>query len=231
MDPETKEYKSSNENVFELLFYKINKRKIKFQKKILEKYLTCLQEINNIEESFDGTSSANTELKKCLNSFEFYEFVAKLIGDFKFQNAEEVFLIFDKLFIEYENNLCVFKAKFKQYKEDENIKKMDLKLVYSYLKTGLYLFLIRFLFIKYQIFSEEQLNDISNEGWKKFIDKNINIENKKIKLPKKLEAKIGKFKFIEFYSIPGASHVDLYDDVAGVIPHDRIAEFLEKNLK
>ena len=212
MDPETKEYKSSNENVFELLFYKINKRKIKFQKKILEKYLTCLQEINNIEESFDGTSSANTELKKCLNSFEFYEFVAKLIGDFKFQNAEEVFLIFDKLFIEYENNLCVFKAKFKQYKEDENIKKMDLKLVYSYLKTGLYLFLIRFLFIKYQIFSEEQLNDISNEGWKKFIDKNINIENKKIKLPKKLEAKIGKFKFIEFYSNYEILNIQLFDN-------------------
>ena len=35
----------------------------------------------------------------------------------------------------------------------------------------------------------------------------------------------------ELLIIPGASHVDLYDDVAGVIPHDRIAEFLEKNLK
>ena len=35
----------------------------------------------------------------------------------------------------------------------------------------------------------------------------------------------------ELLIIPGASHVDLYDDVAGVIPHDRIAEFFEKNLK
>ncbi len=35
----------------------------------------------------------------------------------------------------------------------------------------------------------------------------------------------------ELLIIPGASHVDLYDDVAGVIPHDRIAEFFRKNLK
>ena len=29
----------------------------------------------------------------------------------------------------------------------------------------------------------------------------------------------------ELLIVPGASHVDLYDDVAGVIPHDRIADF------
>ena len=212
IDPETKEFKSSNENIFELLFYKINKKKIKFQKKILEKYLTSLREISNIEESFNTSSSSNNELKKCLNSFEFYEFIAKLIGDFKFQNSDEVYLVFDKLFIEYENNICVFKAKYKQYKEDDSTKKMDMKLVYNYLKSGLYLFLFRFLFIKYQIFSEEQLNDINNEGWKKFLEKNINIENKKIKLPKKLEPKIGKYKFIEFYSNFEILNIQLFDN-------------------
>ncbi len=35
----------------------------------------------------------------------------------------------------------------------------------------------------------------------------------------------------ELLVIPGASHVDLYDDVAGVIPHDRIAAFFRDNLK
>ncbi len=35
----------------------------------------------------------------------------------------------------------------------------------------------------------------------------------------------------ELLIIPGASHVDLYDDVAGVIPHDRIAAFFKENLK
>ena len=35
----------------------------------------------------------------------------------------------------------------------------------------------------------------------------------------------------ELQIIPGASHVDLYDDVAGVIPHDRIAEFFNESLK
>ena len=212
IDPETKEYKSSNENIFELLFYKINKKKIKFQKKILEKYLSCLQEISNIEETFNTSSLSNADLKKCLNSFEFYEFIAKLIGDFKFQNSEEVFQVYDKLYIEYENNICVFKAKFKQYKEDETIQKMDLKLIYNYLKSGLYLFLFRFLFIKYQIFSEEQLTDINNEGWKKFLEKNINIENKKVKLAKKLEAKVSKFKFIEFYSNFEILNIQLFDN-------------------
>ena len=35
----------------------------------------------------------------------------------------------------------------------------------------------------------------------------------------------------ELMIIPGASHVDLYDDVAGVIPYDRIQSFFEENLK
>ena len=35
----------------------------------------------------------------------------------------------------------------------------------------------------------------------------------------------------ELYIIPGASHVDLYDDVAGVIPYDKIERFFRENLK
>ena len=35
----------------------------------------------------------------------------------------------------------------------------------------------------------------------------------------------------ELYIIPGASHVDLYDDVAGVIPYDKIESFFRENLK
>ena len=35
----------------------------------------------------------------------------------------------------------------------------------------------------------------------------------------------------ELMIIPGASHVDLYDDVAGVIPYDRMEAFFVKNLK
>ena len=31
--------------------------------------------------------------------------------------------------------------------------------------------------------------------------------------------------------IPGASHVDLYDDVAGVIPFDKLETFFTENLK
>ena len=35
----------------------------------------------------------------------------------------------------------------------------------------------------------------------------------------------------ELLIIPGASHVDFYDDVAGVIPYDKIEDFFATNLK
>ena len=35
----------------------------------------------------------------------------------------------------------------------------------------------------------------------------------------------------ELMIIPGATHVDLYDDVAGVIPYDKMETFFKKNLK
>ena len=35
----------------------------------------------------------------------------------------------------------------------------------------------------------------------------------------------------EIYIVKGASHVDLYDDVAGVIPYDKITDFFKTNLK
>ena len=35
----------------------------------------------------------------------------------------------------------------------------------------------------------------------------------------------------ELMIIPGASHVDLYDDVAGVIPYDKMESFFKDNLK
>ena len=35
----------------------------------------------------------------------------------------------------------------------------------------------------------------------------------------------------ELMIIPGASHVDLYDDVAGVIPYDKMEAFFNENLK
>ena len=35
----------------------------------------------------------------------------------------------------------------------------------------------------------------------------------------------------ELMIIAGASHVDLYDDVAGVIPYDKLEQFFTENLK
>ena len=226
--PETKEYKNSNENIFELLFYKINKTNNKAQKKILEKCILVLKDISNIEGVFNSSNSINKDLKKCLNAIEYYEFVAKLIGDFKFQNPDEVYSIYDQLYFEYENTLCVFKTKYKQYKEDNDSKKMDLKLVYNYLKTGIYLFLFRYLFLKYHIFSESQLRDIYSEGWKKFLQKNVNLDTKKIKLPKKFELKMPKFKFIEFYSNFEILNIQLFD--AQTKPNNKFNKETKANL-
>ena len=35
----------------------------------------------------------------------------------------------------------------------------------------------------------------------------------------------------ELYIVPGAVHTDLYDDVAGVIPYDKMENFFKENLK
>ena len=35
----------------------------------------------------------------------------------------------------------------------------------------------------------------------------------------------------ELLIIPGASHIDFYDDVAGVIPYDKIENFFEHHLR
>ena len=35
----------------------------------------------------------------------------------------------------------------------------------------------------------------------------------------------------ELLIIPGAVHTDLYDDVAGVIPYDKMEAFFKENLK
>ena len=48
---------------------------------------------------------------------------------------------------------------------------------------------------------------------------------------KHVEGQSAKVGNKELYIIPGASHVDLYDDVAGVIPYDKIERFFRENLK
>lgn len=48
---------------------------------------------------------------------------------------------------------------------------------------------------------------------------------------KKVEGVSAKEGNKELLIIPGATHVDLYDDKAGVIPYDRMEEFFKANLK
>ena len=48
---------------------------------------------------------------------------------------------------------------------------------------------------------------------------------------KKVEGASAKEGNKELFIIPGASHVDLYDDVAGVVPYDKMEAFFNENLK
>lgn len=48
---------------------------------------------------------------------------------------------------------------------------------------------------------------------------------------KHIEGKSAREGNKELYIIPGASHVDLYDDVAGVIPYDKMEQFFRNNMK
>ena len=48
---------------------------------------------------------------------------------------------------------------------------------------------------------------------------------------KHVEGRSAKEGNKELYIIPGASHVDLYDDEAGVVPYDKMEEFFKENLK
>ena len=57
---------------------------------------------------------------------------------------------------------------------------------------------------------------------------------KKANVPAKLDATKNWSKTVgnkELLVIPGASHVDLYDDVNGRIPYDKMEEFFKTNLK
>ena len=173
-------YVNSNENVFELFCYRLTKLNIKSStKNFLNKFLEVFNNINVIENYF---ISGKNSLKDCIYKFEFYEFIAKLIGDFKFEKRNQIFLIFDSMYIDYETNLCVFKSKLKNYKSDENINQMDMKLIYYFLITGLKTFLLKFLAIKYKIFSEEDMYLISIKGWLSYknylAEKDVKIENK-----------------------------------------------------
>ena len=48
---------------------------------------------------------------------------------------------------------------------------------------------------------------------------------------KHIEGQSAKEGNKELYIIPGASHIDLYDDVAGVVPYDKMEAFFKENLK
>ena len=195
---------NTNENVFELLNYKICKaNSIEIQKKFLEKFLNILNDNSSLESRFSNSSLG--QIRECLENFEFYEFVAKLIGDFKFRKKADVFYALDRIYPEFETNFCVFKSKLKSFKES-NEQKIDMKFIFQFLVTGLKIFLIRYLEIKYEIFTNEDVENIHLKGWTLFSSEyeikseSVGKKSKKKNNPPKTFFMVqNEFKFLKFY--------------------------------
>ena len=62
----------------------------------------------------------------------------------------------------------------------------------------------------------------------KLVDADLKSASHESGISNPLQRKVGNK---ELYIIPGASHVDLYDDVAGVVPYDKMEVFFKENLK
>ena len=199
---------NTSENVFELFNYKLSKCKSsELQRKFLEKFLSVLNDISSIESQFSNSSF--NQIKECLDSFEFFEFVAKLIGDYRYSAQEDIRLVFDKLYPDFETDYCVFKSKLKSFRDESN-PKMNMNLIYQFLVSGLKIFLLKFLEVKYEVFDDNDLETIHLKGWNGYKEdyyiKNESGEKEKKdkKKPKNIAMTQNEFKtmkFYEFYSI------------------------------
>lgn len=158
---------NTNENVFDLIYYKLSKVKGNdLSKRLLNSFISCLLNVTSLEIIF--SDEYDYDIKECLNKFEFYEFVCKLLGDFKYAQLKELMFVFDGIYPLYETYFCVFKSKFKSFKEDVKQYKIDMKLIFLTRVTGMLMFLFKFLILRYEIFSDDENEKIHLKGWVEF---------------------------------------------------------------
>lgn len=147
------EFINTNENIFELLLYKINKTaktgnfNFKFIDKIYESFKDIkdldqkIYENENIKINKDrslkengseinfGKILINTEeynfndVLSLVNKFEFFEFIAKLLADFKFTKTSEICFILRNLLSQYDLDIQCFKTRFNEFKKSNFITK------------------------------------------------------------------------------------------------------------
>jgi hypothetical protein len=197
-------YIVTNENIFELFSHRIGKA-IKDEtifKKMLTKFITTFQDIKNFLSQVNSLS-----LEKCLEQFEFYEFVIHMIGDFKYSKTYELVLIYKYLFQEYETERIVFFTKFKEIKKDSNL--IDNKLILSICSLNIKITFFKFFSAKYDNFDEYE-NKIDHLIVSEDI-KNLNHKHSTPNIHKDLK----NFKFHEFYVAPNILNKKLFETYLG----------------
>jgi hypothetical protein len=162
-------FETQNENVFELLFYKIGKsiKDENINNKILTKFIQTFCEIKNLEnEVKKSNKSINAIFSEILDKFEYYEFIANLIADFKFSKSSEIKTIFQNLFKDYQTEFLVFQTKLKEFR-DSNSQTVDLKLIIIFLSIILKISLLKFLVAKFENF--DNFENLINKNFENFI--------------------------------------------------------------
>ena len=122
---------NSDENIFELFLYRINKNcknNLSFNLKFLEKIYETFEDVKNLGQQggeiiFDSEIDDKTELIEIIKKFEFFEFIADILADYKFNKSSEIFFLIKKLMAEYELEIQFFNSRFKEFKNKNKIKK------------------------------------------------------------------------------------------------------------
>ncbi|MCQ2815854.1 MAG: hypothetical protein MJ252_01180 [archaeon] len=161
------------EYFLDLFLHKLSKidENGKIRKNFLKIFTDEFNKMNNLELTYGELDSTVSNVNKVIKDFDYYEFVAKLIGDFKYKTAGEILYVINEIYPKYDEALGSFKTKLKDYKKEDHVKKMNMKTYLSFLFTGLRGFLIKYLLIKYDtVITKEEIEKIPFIGWSKFYE-------------------------------------------------------------
>jgi len=140
-------YFNTDENIFELFLYKINKitKNGNFNFKFLEKIYECFKDIKFLDQKIfqkenlkglnDHENIKNTkeisydvpEVLSLVKEFEFYEFLAKLLADFKFIKSSEIIFLVKNLLTDYNMEIQFFNTRYKDFLTKNGINKISQK--------------------------------------------------------------------------------------------------------
>lgn len=138
-------FSNTDENIFELFLYrssKINKNG-SFNFKFLEKIFENFRELKNLDQTIfknenkKNINSVNIEnqyikyesyqtsdVLNLIRDFEYFEFLANLLADYKFTKSSEIYFLVKNLFQEYDIDIQLFNSRFKEFLKENGISKV-----------------------------------------------------------------------------------------------------------